>query len=302
MANITYLFHGPAQVNLYDSTNALMNLGFLEDDAIKISQTTITHNLIDERLYEYGKKTKTVITMIETHPSVLAKLLTRRSYAQEIYIIGLEKIIKLTNQYITFERNYNLKPGELHKITIECQTGIETDIEDKINLLSSIRDAYDYGGMEVDTSADGLSDGWADTGSPTHSRVASWLSGQCQQVSSLTTGQNIYCDIRCPLDPSVPVRVTASAYFKGGAAGPHNFYFGFKTKNSAGTVLDTNRTAYAYTDTDEYRLTVSAEFIPTSGVQTISVYLEYGGTGTNTIKLDNVQLEAGLVSSYSEND
>jgi hypothetical protein len=302
MGNISYLFHGPAQVNLYDATNGLMNLGFLEDDAVKITQTTITHNLIDGRLYEYNKRTKTVITMIETDPSVIAKLLARRSYAQEIYIIGLEKIIKLTNQYITYERSYNLKPGELHKITIECQTEIESDIEDKINLLSSVRDAYDYGGMEVDTDVDGLSNGWLDTGSPTHTRGTSWITGSDQRLTSLGSGQNIYCDIRCPLDQSIPVKITASGYFKGTSAGAHYLYFGFKTKNSAGTVLDTYRTSQSLADTEELRFTQSSEFIPSSGVQTISVYIEYVSAGTNTFRIDNVQLQAGLVRNYSEND
>ena len=85
---------GSTQVNLYDSTNGVLCLGYAGED-IKIISEPITVPLSRGGSVETKQIVSFEATILETDSTKITNLLTRKGLLQEVYIIGLESAYKM---------------------------------------------------------------------------------------------------------------------------------------------------------------------------------------------------------------
>jgi len=308
MANAAQILAGsPAQIAMYDATNDTLFLGYLASDNFELTQKPLVHKDIEGMEYQYGVRSELTVELLETDPTKIAALATRRVLKQDIYIVGAQFLIKMHDVYVQHAQKRSYTPGDNSVIEITAKTDVEANVEVIKNLLSSVKDSVDYGNFDIDTNTDGLSDGWTELANPATSRnTPSFLgAGYGADQEYYTTGaadEGIYCDIICPLD-QVPVKMTASIYMKYDANDDKDVYLAIKTKNSALTIRDTNTSTVKIITASSVRYSYTVEFTPSnSDIYKVSMYVYSLNTETCNALLDNAQLEFGKLTDYTEND
>lgn len=299
MGDLLNIFSGPAQVNLYDSTNGVLCLGHLGEDDVKLEPVNESIGTSSGNAIDKGTLYKFTCALLQTDSTFLSNLRTRRAYQQTIYVIASGMLLKLSNIYFTIGLNRNCKGGESHKFMITAMTRISADVESIINLLGS------DGNCNTEVGTSGLATGWAVSGPPSSYDVeASHISGRGNQQYVIfdDADQMIYYDVVCPLD-QVPVKITVSAYVEERTdVSAADFLFGIKTKNSSDVVVDNQTSQQTLTSGQETRISKEISFTPGADIKTISVYFEDNGGAAADIGFDDVQLEFGELTDFTDND
>jgi len=286
MANAANIFSGPAQVSLYDATNKELFLGYHEQ--VKVTENNLAHNLIDNNNLQYGALTKVEIPLFQSDPTLLAAIKARRTTKQSIYIVGMDHLLQIDNVYVSVVRNRIYLGGEIHTLLLKAQTEVEADVGELINMLG------EEGACDTDTNTDGVADGWTDATGNT----VQVIGGQ-QQFKFDGASQTFYYDFICPLDQ--PVKITVSSTVENREAVIRSFEFGFKTKNNAGTVVDTKTHQVIIGESDTVRESYTVSFTPGAAVAKISVYFEDYNSTVAQLSIEDVQLQFGPLTDYTEN-
>ena len=279
------------QVSLYDATNGLAYLGWIEEgaDFSDESQNTI---LSTGSLFELSKLAKFQIPILQTDAAKLAILTARRGYAQEVYFIGLDFALKISNVFISVNMARGFKPGTGHKYLLTGQTGDKSQAVFMTNILGV------YGSM--DTAVANICTGWTNDGGTSPTNPASFLGGghgNCQRITFTDATDFMYCLIRFPLD-ALSIKITFSANFHNYTANTRSITMGFRTKNAAGTVLDTNTKVESFTSAQEKIVSNEITFLPTALVQSIEAFVSGGAAGSIDIAWDEAQLEMGEYTAW----
>ncbi len=296
MGNLLEIFGSPVyQANLYDSTNGRLCLGAL-GDTVEIIQEALTYPLNDGNTIMGKQIAKISIPALETDSARVTAIKNRRGYPQELYLIGDQWAVKLLNVHLSYGLSRSGKMGEPHKLDLKAQTIVHTYVKHLINALGSI------GNMNTDGGG-GLATGWTNSGCSSLSIQTSYLGagyGNSQRFSITGASQALYADIRFPLEQSKPIRITVSAYIDNRKAGTSTFRIGFRTVNSSSVVVDTSETVTNIANGADGRYSHSAIITPGADVLTIRAGFFSDGTNTAQLDVDNVQVEFGELSPYSE--
>lgn len=295
MGSLTNIFSGPAQVSLWDDTNKELFLGYHE--IVEFDEKDIGHKLIDGNMLQYGQLSKIEIPILESDPELLANIRARRSTKQTIYVVGMEGLLQIDNVYITILQNRIFKGGEFHKLVASAQTEVEDDVNFKVNLLGT------DGNCNTEVGSTGLATGWAESSTALVDVGVSHLPGRGNQQEVEFTGGGsgvLYYDFICPLE--FPAKVTVSAYVDDYDASGSAFDFGIKTKTNAGVVVDSNMTGQVLDPAEQTRITKEVNLVPGANVAKISVYFAEDGSDSAAIGIDDVQLEFGALTDFTENE
>jgi hypothetical protein len=294
MADATNILkNSPAQVSIYDSTNDVLFLGYLNADNLKFMQRSLVHKTIEGNRVQYGARTSLTCLLMESDPSKLAALETRRATKQTVYITGYNFGVKISNCYVSYFQDRDFKPGGLSLVRVEFHTEVEADVEVYRNLLGS------DGGFE--TGAAGLGTGWSNSGMSAVSLVdPSFLNGAGNNHQSATAdddGDYISYTLRWPFDQ--PVKLTFSVYGQSGAAN-EDFTMIIRTLDTGGSQITLNESSNKSATsggTDRFSYSVDV-----SGEEVEQIELRLKATESGEMKYDDAQLEFGPLSTYTEND
>lgn len=296
MGNILEILGSPVfQANLYDATNGRLCLGALGDQ-VDIIQDAITHPINDGNTYMGKQILEIKIPALETGAASLTALKNRRGYPQEIYLIGDAWAVKVLNCHLSYGLARPGKAGEYHLFNLAGKTAIHTDVKSLINILET------YGNMNTDGGG-GVATGWVNSGCSGLSVTTSHLGagyGNEQRFAITGASQQFYCTKRFPLEQSKPLRITISAYINNRAAGSSIFRIGLRTLNSSGVVVDTSETAYTMLISTSGRYSHTAVITPGADILYIRGGFFSDSSNTASLGVDNVQVEFGELSPYSE--
>jgi hypothetical protein len=302
MADATQILKNvPAQVSLYDATNGILNLGYLAADNLMVSAKPLFHKIIDGNRNQYGTRTKFVCRLLETNPSKLAALTTRRSYKQSVFIVTAEYGVRISNCYINYFQSRDMEIGGDSFIQVEFHTDIESDVEVLKNLLGAT------GNMDVDTNTDGMSDGWVEDGTlDDYDRTtpsflgAGFGSDQRIEVTSGGADAGIYNAEWWPIDQLV--KVTVSAYVQYNVNEDNTFIFQIRTKEFDDSPIDTYESSQMTATSSPVRYSYTHEFTPGADTYKIAFHLLIEAGESSDLFIDNAQMEFGSLSAYTEND
>lgn len=299
--NLKSIYYSPAQINLYDSTNGLLFCGYLEPDDFDIEQDELVHKIINGQRYQYGTRTEFKAVLKETNPEMWQDIRDRMDDLVDVYIICQNVAFKFKDIYINARQVRDLSIGGKQNIVLSGATDDVTAFEIIKNILSSVKDTVDYGNMNTDGDPSGVSLGWTNSGY-TATRVASWLSGggSCQKLEETSGTSSFYCRMHFPID-TFQIRITLSFYYYNAGAAPITITNGFRLVNNAGSVISTHTQATGVADLEQSLITYSSLIVPTAQARYIDAYFETTGAIAD-LRLDNVQIEFGNFTAYSEND
>jgi len=294
MGDLLNIFSGPAQVSLYDSTNGLLFTGYLGEDIEIESESPVT-GVSDGNKVSLGKIIKFACPLMQTDLTFLASLKTRRTYKQTIYVVAGEMLVKLSNMFVSVAMNRQFKSGETHKFALTAQTKVPADMESIINLLGS------DGNCNTEVGTTGLATGWAQTNIAEKDVEASHLGERGNQQYIVLDGADevLYYDFICPIE--FPVKINVSAYVAERFTAAADFLFGIKTKDSLDVVVDEQVAQKTLIADQETRISHEISFTPGPDVKTISVYFEDNGGAAADIGIDDVQLEFGELTNFTDN-
>lgn len=294
MGDLLNIFSGPAQVSLYDSTNKELLLGYLGED-IEIEAEDIVTGISDGNKCTTGKMIKFACPVLQTDDgTLLSSLKTRRSYLQTIYIVGSGLLVKISDVLISLAMNRQFKSGEIHKFALTAETKVSANFESIVNLLGS------DGNCNTEVGSTGLATGWASDAAAYDVDTSSQVGrGNEQRVTFDDVDQSLYYDIICPLE--FPVKVTVSASVKDRGGGAPDFMMGIKTKTNADVVVDSEMTSKSLTAGQNTRLSQEINLSPGANVCKISVYFEDDAGGGADLGIDDVQLEFGELTDFTDN-
>ncbi len=301
------IYYSPSQINLQDATNGYLFCGYLTDEDFEIEQTPLVHKIFDGREFQWGTKTEFKATLRETNPELWKDLKDRFNDEIDVYIICQNCAFKFNSIYINAAQFRDLSRGGSHTIVISGTTDDESCFEIIKNLLSSVKDGFDYGGCEIDTNSDGLCDGWINSGL-TCTRYSTWkYSGTYSQRLQYDQAGLDYalCRVRFPID-KFEIRITVSAQVKNVLGSTSRFDFGFRllTAAESPSVISTHTVNHSFTGGEEKQISHSALVTPTATVGWIEIIVQTVAAPYDDVDaaLDNLQIEFGSLTAYSEND
>jgi len=99
MGDILRIYSGGAQVNLYDSTNGVLHLGYASEDILIESEPQVVP-LSDGNRVEVQEMISFEATLLETDSTKIDNIIARKGYLQEVYIIGLDSAYKFRDCFI----------------------------------------------------------------------------------------------------------------------------------------------------------------------------------------------------------
>lgn len=287
MADAGKIYTGPAQVNLYDSTNKELYLGY--NEKIDLSESVQAHTLIDKNNLQYGTLTKIKIPLLQSNPAMLSDIVARRSTKQSLYIVGMEMLTQIDNIYVNVVRDRLFAGGKSQNLILTAQTEVEDDVNDLVNLLG------EEGACDTDTNSDNVADGWTNS-----DMTAGGVTGSGQEVDITGASQTFYYDYICPLD-QLPVKISVRADVTELNSDTPTILFGFKTKTNAGVVVDDEMDEFSFTALENRIISKTLSFTPGANVAKIAVYFEDYDADVANFRFKDVMLQFGPLTSYTEN-
>jgi len=298
---------GSTQVNLYDSTNGVLHLGFAGEDIIVESEPQAVP------LSRGGAvETKQIVsfeaTLLETDSTKIDNLIARKGYLQEVYIIGIDHAYKMRDCFIKIKEIRTMKGGEAHMLVLSGQRYQESvsaaaDLpeSDYCQFIQNILGAF--GACSTDGGG-GIATGWTNDGATGLSVDTSHLGGGFgneQRCTVSDAGDMMYCRVRFPLDQQ-SIKMTVSVYVDNIGGVTANFNIGIRTRNAADAVLDTNTSENLSVGVGaDARQTYTVTFTPSAAVQYVEFWFTGNAVGNAQVGFDNAQLEIGSLTAYVEN-
>ncbi len=300
MGDILRIYSGGAQVNLYDSTNGVLCLG-LSSEEISIEIEPQIVPISDGNKVQVEQIVSFEATILQTDETQIDNLMTRKSYLQEVYIVGIDSAFKMRNCFLMIKEIRSMKGGEAHLVTISgrryLQSVAAADDLPETNYCQFIQNLL--GGFGAILGAGTTPTGWSNSGATTLSIDTSHLGGGYGNEWRFTlsdSGDQVKCRLRFPIDAQ-PITFTASVYIDNRKGGTSYFTIGLETdtpelKYSAEQELASGADA---------RFNHKISFIPSGSVENIFLSIKGSDTGSAELGVDNAQLEIGSLTPYVEN-
>lgn len=294
---------GSVQVNLYDSTNGVLNLGFAAEEISVVSEAQSVGLSRGG-----GVQTKEIVSFtgefLETDSTKIDNLIARKGYLQEIYIIGIDHAYKMKDAFIRINKIMSMKAGEAHKIvmTAERQQGAFTPEANNpesyyCQFIQNILGAF--GDFESDVG--GVGTGWENNGGTSLSTDTSHLAGggDEQRITLSDAGDAFHCRVRFPLD-QLSIKMTVSAYLDNLKAGTSYFQFGLRTVTT-GLSITTQTEQMTLDEGANERISKEVTLTPVANTEYLDVVFIGSALGTAVLGIDHVQFEFGELTPYVEN-
>ena len=285
------------QVNLYDSTNGLYNLGYIHEDGVEFMSENQKVVLSDGNLFDLSNLTSFSIPCLQSDTAgLIAEIATRRGTLQEVYIIGNDVAVKISAVLLAVQLQRNFKGGEPHRVVITGSVHDDAQVTVMHNILGS------NGACGTDAGS-GIATGWTNDGGSSASVDTSHLGGGYgneQRITLSDSGDSIYCRVALPLD-QLQVKLTASVYVHNYKAGTSYFYLSIRTRNTANTVVDTESSSeISIAAEPDARHTSEKVFTPSANCYYVELAIIGSDTGTAELGFDNAQLELGEITAYTD--
>lgn len=304
MGDILRIYSGGAQINLYDATNGVLHLGAASEEiAIESEQQIVP--VSDGNKVQVEEIVSFEASILQTDETQIDNLMTRKSYLQEVYIIGIDSAYKIRDCFIRIKEVRSMKGGETHMVTISGarykQTVAAAAQLPESNYTQFMQNIL--GGFGAILGAASVGTGWAHLGATSTSVDTSHLGGGYaneQRFTLADAGDYIFCRVRLPLD-QMPIKITASAYVDNTKAGISYYNFGYRTKDSGASELDIKVEAKTLAQSANERVSYTVECTPTADCLFVELLFQGSASGTCELGVDNCQLEIGSLTDYVEN-
>jgi hypothetical protein len=278
-------------VTLYDSTNGLLDLGYIEEGA-NFEQEANNTPISSGNLFMLNQTSKFEIPVLQSDATMLAALVARRPYLQEVYFIALDSALKISNVMLNIKMARSMKAGTPHKYILSGQIFDRAQVTFMANILGT------YGSM--DTNVASLCTGWTNTGVTSLSNPTSFLGaghGNYQRGTFADANAHLECKIRFPII-QYPIKMTVSATFHNYTAGTRGIYLGYKYRNAADGLISTASKAISLTNGQELRDSYETTLTPGSDILTVGAFISGGASGSIDLGIDEVQLELGELTAW----
>lgn len=301
---------GGAQVNLYDATNGPLYLGFCGEE-MSVEEEMRNFNLSDGNVLQRSRIASFEIPLLQTDSTGLNSILARKGTLQEVYIVGMDSAIKMSDVFVSVRVERSGGPGDVHRAVLTGRrvlksktAAAKTPEENYVQFIQNL--LGDYGNMNTDGGF-GVAEGWAQDNCSALSIDTSHLAGRGneQRVTLDSTSDWISCRVRCPIDDNQPIKMTASAYVKELGSATANFRFGIRIFNDAEGAAVQHIAEESLTADEETRVTYEFNQIPNTSLSdnTIIELVFFGSASGNAVLgIDDCQLEFGEITDYTEND
>ena len=304
MGDILRIYSGGAQVNLYDSTNGVLHLGYTSED-ILIESESLLVPLSSGNQVQVEDMISFEATILETDETQIDNLIARKGYLQEVYIVGIDSAFKIRDVFIRIKEIRTLKAGEAHKVTIygrrikeAVSAAADLPETNYCQFIQNILGAF--GNCNVDGGS-GIATGWSNNGGTSLSIDTSHLGGGYGNEQRLTlsdSGDSFRCRVRFAIGAH-PIKLTASAYVDNRKAGTSYYDFGFRTITE-GLAVTSNVDSKTLDNGENERISKTLLVTPTAALY-VDVSFVGSDSGTAELGFDNVQLEIGSLTNYVEN-
>lgn len=295
-----------AQVSLYDSVNGLLFMGYIAEEGLTLGEESNNIIISDGNGIPLNSVASFEIPLLQSDAANISALDTRRGTLQEVYIIGQDSAVKITDAVISHRVERSYKPGEAFKVFIRGRR-IQQDkaaAEDlpETHYIQFIQNLL--GGFGAILGAGSIGTGWTNDGGGSLALDTSFLGGgfgDHQEVILADAGDFIYCRVRFPLD-ALSIKFTFSVTINGVGAGNDAFYIGFRTRDSAEALLSSYMSSEIILASGAVRYSHTETITPDADCQYIEGVIAGSVTSDATIEFDNAQLEPGELTDYVEND
>lgn len=301
MGDILRIYSGGAQVNLYDSTNGVLCLGYASEDILVESESQ-SIGLSDGNRPQIEELVSCEFTILQTDETQIDNLMTRRNYLQEVYIIGIDSAFKMRDCFIRIKEIRSMKGGETHQITISCRRyqqsiAAATDLPETkyCQFIQNLLGAF--GNCDTDGGG-GIPTGWTNSGATSLSVETSHLGGGYGNEFRFTlsdSGDQVKCRTRFLID-TMPIIFTVSAYIDNRKSGISYYQIGLET-----SIPEVKYEEKTLTQGVNERVSEKISFIPSGATETIMLSIKGSDLGTAELGIDNVQFEIGSLTNYVEN-
>jgi len=305
MGDILRIYSGGAQVNLYDSTNGVLHLGYASEDILIESEPQVVP-LSDGNRVEVQEMISFEATLLETDSTKIDNIIARKGYLQEVYIIGLDSAYKFRDCFIRIKEIRSMKAGEVHQLVISGRRfsqSVDAAIYlPETNYCQFIQNIL--GGFGAMLGAGSSPTGWSSTGATSQSLDTSHLGGGYGNEYRFTlsdSGDRVFILVRMPVD-QLSIKVTASAYIDNRKSGTSYFDFGIVTfATIAGGIIDSDYDSVELSNGENDRITKTLTFTPSASIQYLGLRILGSDSGTCELGVDNAQIEFGELTDYVEN-